>query len=485
MGAFRSLNLLQGVEGQSVLGIDLESILSASPAQEAEFGALLRLRHIARRMAGNQITMAAINSSQKAIKIVFENTTELNAEPIKEIAKSLSAMTISSTTLESLNAITGNAVGFKHYSESEHYETVVLNTLATLIGDDPSNYASLSVFILNPTPFGLIVQSTKAMTALVSSPSAMAIVTANSAPMQDVASNIPAMTIMTNSEISMHLISQSQTALDEVTDAARTVVVSNPIALGIISSYNSAWTFILSSSVTLDDNIYPLLINLNGLDPSIYPDVETIFSDNSASEIVALNKPSMMAIISESNKTKYPGTDGAFDKIIESDNLETILNSSIAISEITSNESIMNILISNTTSFPILLTSSSAKATIFSSTTLMATMMTTGSDSLAVVQGLSQSATVVNDASIGTFKTVGVSGNIIILTGVMGSIVATTLANTFQGDTQSAAIFNIPGTSLSSGPIDINLPFTNAVWDINSIAATAAGNVTITYADFN
>jgi hypothetical protein len=67
----------------------------------------------------------------------------------------------------------------------------------------------------------------------------------------------------------------------------------------------------------------------------------------------------------------------------------------------------------------------------------------------------------------------------------MGSIVATTLANTFRGDGQSDFTIGLPGTSLSSGPLPINLPFTNMSWDIASIAATAAGNVTITYADFN
>ena len=145
----------------------------------------------------------------------------------------------------------------------------------------------------------------------------------------------------------------------------------------------------------------------------------------------------------------------------------------------------MDSLIRDRVAFPILLDSSVARAAIFASPTLVETMMTAGSDSLSTVKKLARTATVVNDAKIGTFKTIGIDGNIIILTGVMGSIVATTLNNTFKGDNQEPFVIGLPGTSLSSGPLNINLPFTNAMWDIASIAATAAGNVTITYVDFN
>jgi hypothetical protein len=484
MSVFKAINLLQAVEAQTILGAALQNALTASPSDEAGFGALLSTRHMARRMAGNPITMTAINSSEIAIKIVFENTSEYNFRPIEEIAKNSIAMLRASTTLASLNAVTANATGFKYFSESSFYEANILNTLATLIGDDPANYATLGSFILDPTPFGQVVTSVKAMTALVQSSDAMQIVVDNAAPMADIAANTSAITITAHSDIAVTKISNSTTALDQVTDDARTIVTSVPSALAILGANHTAWTYILAGSTILDVNIYGLLMSFGKLNPDVHTSVADIFADATASEAIATSHPAIMALVSESNKAKYPGT-SALDTLISSDNLGTVLASSIAIDHIVAEEDVMNILIANDTAFPILLASGAAKSAIFVSPTLVSTMMTTGSASLAAVQGLAQSATVVNDASIGTFKTVGVPGNIIILTGVMGSIVATTLANTFKGDTQAESTFAIPGTSLSSGPIDINLPFTNAVWDIASIAATAAGNVNITYVDFN
>jgi hypothetical protein len=482
MGALSSLNALQAVEADN--GTDLQAWLSASASNRADFGALVNLRHIARRMAVNSITMTAINASSNAIQIVFEQTTELNAEPIKEIAKSLSAMTIASTTLASINAITGNAAGFKHFKESAHYEANILNTLATLIGHDPANYASLSAFILDPTPFGLIVINTKAMNALVASPSAMAIVTANSAPMQDIATDNSAMTITANSDMSMHLIAQSPTALAEVTNDARIIVVSIPSALIILGSYHDAWQGILDSSTILDDNIYYLLINLNGLSSSNFGDVDAIFADNAASSIVAQSHPSIQAIVAEANKTKYPGTTGAMDKLISSGNLATVLGSASAVEHIAEDEAIMTLLIQNSSAFSILLTSSAAKSAIFASTSLMSIMLAPGSDSLAAVSALAVSKTVSNDTVIGTYQSLGVPEKVIILTGVLGSIVATETNCSFGGDNEPVFTIGLTGTSLSSGPKAINKPYTNAVLDVNAIAATAAAALTFTFVDF-
>ena len=476
MGLFRGLNLLQAVEAQTTLGSELESILVASPAQEAEFGALLSTRHTARRMAGNAITMAAITSSDSAIRVVFENTSEYNFRPIEEIAKNAAAMLSTSSIEASLNAVVDNAVAWRYFSTSSYYEQNIINTLATIIGDDPSVYTSLSSLILDPTAMLEISLSSRAMKALVASVPAMTIVTANSAPMANIAANENAMVIVANSDTSMHLIAMSPTALAEVTDDARTIVVSIPSAVKILGSHEAAWATILATSTTLASNIYNLLVVFGELDTTTFETVSDIFADTTASFAIANSKPAMMAVLLE------PTT---LNIMIASDNLGTVLGSLVAITEIASSEATMNTLIADSVGFPILLTSSDAKAAIFASPTLVSTMMTSGSSSLATVQGLAQSATVTNDALIGTFKPVGVAGNIIILTGVMGSIVATTLNNTFKGDTQAPFTIGLPGTSLSSGPLDINLPFTNAVWDIASIAATAAGNVTITYVDFN
>jgi len=489
MGLFRAENLLRGVEAQTTSGAELETILSGSTAQKAEFGAMLSTRHMARRMAGNPITMTAINASDKAIETVFTNTSTYNFRPIEEIAKNSGAMVNTSTTLTSLNAVTANSIAFGYFSASEFYEGVagvnILNILSTLIGDAPGTHASLAAMVANTTAMNAITVNTGAVTALASSALAMNEVVLVGAAVADLAGNTAAITIIANSDIAVTIVGGSTIAIDNLTTEARTIVTGVPSALAILGANHDGWQYILDTSTTLNNNIFNLLIAFGGLDATVFGDVASIFADATASAAVASSHPAMQAVVAEANKTKYPGTTGAMDKIIASDNLATVLASSVAIAHITEDEDIMDVLIANETAFPLLLDSSAAKAAIFTSSTLTTTMLTAESTSLATVQGLAQSTTIVNDALIGTFKTSGVAGNMILLTGVMGSIVATTLANTFKGDTQAEFTIGIPGTSLSSGPVNINLPFTNMVWDIASIAATAAGNVTITYVDFN
>jgi hypothetical protein len=484
MGLFGAINLLQSIEAGTTDGAALQIILAGSASKRADIAALVNTRHVARRVSANPITIAAFGASPLALQILFEQTTPRNYSPIEAIAKVDSAMLLTSMSLGSLNAITANATAFKYFSESQYYETYILNTLATLVGFDPSNYASLAVFLLDPTPFGQVVLSTKGMTALVASASAMTVVTSNSVPMQDIATDTNAMTITANSDTSMHLIAQSPTALAEVTPAARAIVVSIPSALIILSSYHDAWQTVLDGSTTLDDNIYPLLLNLNGLASSDFANVDAIFANAAASATIANSHPSIQAIVAEANKTKYPGTDGVMDKIIGSANLGTLLGSAEAVAHIALDEPIMTTLIGNVAAFPILLESSDAKSAIFSNSTLVGIMLTAGSTSLATVQGLAVSKTVANDTIIGTFQSLGVPEKVIILTGVLGSIVATPTNCSFDGDNEPVFTIGLTGTSLSSGPKDINKPYTNAVLDVNAIAATAAAALTFTFVDF-
>jgi hypothetical protein len=577
MGLLRGLNLLQGVEGQTVLSAALESILAGSPAQKAEFGAMLSTRHMARRMAGNAITMTAINASEKAIEIVFEQTTELNAEPIKEIAKNSAAMLNTSTVLSSLNKVLDNDAAFVHYSASAFYESNIVNTLATLIGRDPNIYANISALILDSAAMGDISTNIRAMKAVVMSSPAMTVVTSNSLPMIDIASNTDAMTIVANSSLSMHLIAQSQTALDEVTDDARTLVVSVPSAVLILASYEDAWDYIMHTSTTLAANIYNLLIIFSEVDYTTHTSVTQIFNNSVASLKIANSRAAMIAAIHDSASmttliaspnletiftasiamnqiSQHPeaiipisadatawslylasplfalnlkdavatlaglvysdyanitaifanetaslaiaGNQSAMQAIlsdsdsvailIASDNLDTVLGESVAMTEIAGSESTMNTLMSNSVAFPIVLTSALAKAAIFASPTLLATMLTPGSDSLATVSATAQTQVgPTPDTNIGSFQSLGLSGNVIILTAVMGSIVGTLLDNYFKGDTGPTDTVACPGVQAVVPPTAVNKGYTNVVWDVNSIAATAAAKVTVTYVDFN
>jgi hypothetical protein len=487
MSLFRALNLLQGIESGTVDGTALEAILSPSLARKAEFGALLSTRHNARRMAGNSLTMNVISASESAIEIVFEKTTVYNFRPMEQIAAHQASMLSTSTHLSSLETVIDNDVAWALYNTSSYYEANIVNTLSTLLGIDPTGFANIGEMITDSATFGNIATNTRAMKALVASTPAMTIVVTNGAAMADIATDNNAMTIVANNDAAVHLIALSQTALDEITESARVIVLGIPSALAIFASHDDAWLFILQTSTTLSSNIYTLLLALAGLDHDVFETIDDIFADTTASFAVANSKPAMVAIIEEKADAEAGSIPSAFSKLLTSNNLGTVLGSLVAIDLIVADEAIMDGLITIPSAFSILLTSSAAKAAIFASTTLVTTMLTSGSDSLATVQGLAQSVTVVNDALIGTFKTVGVSGKIIILTGVMGSIVATTLDNTFRSgdDAGTEVTFAIPGTSLSSGPVDILLPFTDAKVDVNSIAATSAGSVIITLVDFN
>jgi hypothetical protein len=338
MGLFRGLNLLQGVEAQTTLGAALESILSASPAQTAELGAMLSTRHMARRMAGNTITMAAINSSATAIQTVFEKTSTYNFRPIEEVTKSATAMLSTSQALSSLTTVIDNAVAWSYYSSSAYYEDNIVNTLTTIIGRNPSNYANISALILDGAAMGEISINARAMKALVSSSPAMTVVTSNSAPMIDIAANTDAITITANSSIAMSLISQSQIALDEVTNEARAIVVNVPSAVGILASYEAAWDFIMSTSTTLATNIYKLLVIFAEVNSTTHTSVTNIFNDSIASGKVSNSRAAMISVLYE------PTT---LSTMIASPNLEAILTSTVATNQIAGNTGALNSFIAD------------------------------------------------------------------------------------------------------------------------------------------
>jgi hypothetical protein len=479
MGVFRVLNLLQAVEGQKVSGAELESKLTSGDdylALSAEFGSLLRTRHMSRRMAGNTVTMDAITSSAAAIRIVYENTSLYNYRPIDEITKDQSAMSTTSVILPALNALADNDVAWSYFSGSAYYEQNIMKILTTMIGKDLSLYTDLSSLLLDSSAMYDISINVRAMKALVASVPAMTIATANTGPIVDILNYDPGVNIIANSDSSMRLIASSQVALDQVTNGARDIITSVPSALAILGKNEDAWDHLMSTSTNLASNIFSLLVSFGNLDNTVFSTVQDIFDDTTASFAIANSKPAMMSIIYEPI---------ALNKMIVSSNISNFIGSLVAITEIAASESTMNTLIDNITTFPMLLTSSYAKSAILASGPLFDNMMQTGSDSLSTVEDLAVSVSVTNNAEIGTFKSVGITGNIVVLTGVMGGAATTTLKNTFKGTSQASVEFDLTGTSASTGPSDIMLPFTNAKWDVNSVAVTPAGTVILSYVDFN
>jgi hypothetical protein len=477
MGLFRALNLLQAVENQTTLGAGLESALSASPAQEAEFGAMLSTRHMARRMAGNPITMAAINLSEKAIGTVFTNTSLYNFRPIEEVAKNSGAMLSTATVLDSLTAAADNAVAWSYYSTSAFYEQNVWDIIVTLVGLTKADNASIGAMMVNVSDVADITGDARGIAAVIASPDAFEYSQSSSAATE----------LYADSTIAMNAIIAGTAAIQTILAASAELmgdIASRPTAFGIvanslpsvqaIAANATGWTSFLGSA-SFPTYLKEIITSTAGLDGT-HASVDAIIADATALALVAANARAVQSLLSNS---------AAITTLTGSPNLAVFLGSSAAMAEITPNESLMNTLIADTTAFPILLTSADAKAAIFASATLLNTMLT-GADSSVTIQGLAQTKVgPTPDTSIGNFQSLGLSGNVILLTGVMGSIVGTLLDNYFKGDTGPTDTIACPGVQGVVPPTAINKAYTNPVWDVNSIAATAAAKITVTYVDFN
>jgi hypothetical protein len=478
MSELRPLRLLNSVENGTVLGAELNTYLTDA-GRLAEFTVLFAQRGQAKRIANGQTTMTAIVSSLIATNAAFLQATPTNDTLVSAVTDSALAMSTVADVPSVLEIVSDNPTSWSYFIASTYYQSHIKKIIANLSGVDSSLYGTTDLLILDPVSMGDISVSERGMRALVNSVPSVAIMAGSSVAMALVADNSVAITLVAQQSSIMPTIANNVEAMNEIVSRsiATGLMASNVGAIQAIAANSTAWANYLGGSF-FSINLKTVVANLAGLTPGDYVDVAAIFSSETASLAVANSSAAMSAILSDSD---------SIDAMIASSNLDTVLGSSIAMTAITGSESTMNTLIADTTAFPFLLASTAAKASIFASSTLVTTMLANGSASLATVQGLAASATITNDAAIGTFKTAGIAGNIIILTGVMGSIVATTLVNTFRsGDDAGTEVdFNIPGTSLSSGAIPILLPFTNLKWDIASIAATAAGNVTITYVDFN
>tara|TARA_R110000796_G_scaffold104011_2_gene213525 strand:- start:3732 stop:5168 length:1437 start_codon:yes stop_codon:yes gene_type:complete len=478
MSELRPLRLLNAIENGTVLGAEFNTFLT-DPGRLAEFTVLFAQRGQAKRIANGQTTMTAMVNSIIAINAAFVQATKTNDTIVEEIVKSALAMSTIANFPDVLEKASDNLISWGYVTGSIYYENHIKNIIAHLSGVDPSLYGTTSLLILDPVSMGDISVSERGMRALVNSIPSSTIMAGSSVAMALVAANVVAINLVAQQTSIMPIIANSVFAMNEIVSrsTATSLMASNLGAIQAIASNPTAFLNYTSGSFYAL-NLKTVVANLAGLTPANYLDLGEILTDPTDALAVANSKSAIQAILANP---------AAINTMLSSTNLDVILGSSIAMTEITGNESTMNTLISNTTAFPILLTSSAAKAAIFASPTLVSTMLT-GVDSSATVGALAQSATVTNNASFATYKSVGIAGNIIILTGVMGSIVATTLQNQFQSGDDAGTrspIFNIPGTSLASGPIDINLPFTNAKWTVNSIAATAAANINITYVDFN
>jgi hypothetical protein len=474
MITLKALRTLNAIEAGTLDSSGLQARL-ADPGHLAEFYSLLSTKGQTRRMAASALTMETIAFSEKAHKAIFETATNHNTTAAQAVADSPIAMAKMAMCLEALTVVIENDISWNIFIESPYYESNIKTIVALFAGIDPSLYSSIEEMIEDPAATYEIAGNDFAMTALVNSTVAMTKVVNTFTAMDDISANTSAITIVANNNASMNLVAQSSIAMSAVTDESRSIVVGIPSALKIMASYPVLWKSLMKTSETLAINIYGMIIVLTEIDPTVFTTVEQIFGNEVTMSKVASNRAVIVAVMNEPS---------ALDLMVTSYKFSVILSNPISMGLFTADAQIMSDLIGSS-SFPDLLNSTLAKEAIFASPSLIATMTTLGSDSLQTLKDLSIDLTgPTPDTKIGLFQDLGLPGNIILLTARIGSITAAKVDNYFKGDGQSTATFACPGTHAASEYPIINLPFTNIQWDINSIAATAAARITITYVSF-
>jgi hypothetical protein len=476
MPTLRALRTLNEIEAGTLSGTNFETRLG-SPGHLAEFSSLLTTRSQTRRMASNNASMAAISVSIRAHIAIFKSAIDTNTSLVEALVNNPNAMELIAGEIRCLNAITDNATSFRIFRTSPHFEANILGIVSLLAGININDHSDMTSLLNSSTATAKVAASDRAMKAIVESPSTMAIAVNISTAVSDMTGDASAFKIMARSDSTMNLIAQSSVAMSLVSTANRATVVSIPSALKIFASYDDVWANLMETSATIDNTIYRVVTTLADIDRTLFDTMTSIFKNATETEKVASSTASLIAILND------PTT---LDLLINSPNLLGVYDNPNALEIFSTYKTTLVDLIGNETAFSVMLKSVSAKGKIFNSPSLLSTMLTEGSSSQATVLSAAVNATgPIPDAKIGAYQSLGIPGNIIILTAKIGSITAAQVDNTFIGDTQPAATFPCPGTSATSVYPVINLPFTNVIWDINSIAATAAAKITITYVDFN
>jgi hypothetical protein len=477
MPMLRAVRLIQSVEAGVTNGAAFHAFLSDT-GRLSDFTVILSMREQVRRLANSTNSMDAIIASSIATDAVFKAASPDSKVAAEYMVKSPVAMPAITVSLPTLTTIIENDTAWSEFTNSVEYENNILNTLATFIEDNPASYTDLNDFITTAGSFGNVVTTPNAMEALVVSPSAMDIVVATGDRISSLTAYAPAMTVLANSDMSMGKFAASATALGYITDAVRVVLIDIPSAIVILGSIGAAWTEYLDGYTNFATDIHKIMVALAGLDSATFPTVASIFANAAASATLASNESAMIAILKDATTATA---------MSNSPNLAAFLASDVALPLITADDDVMTLLIANPTAFAILLTNTAAKAAIFASSTLKTAMMASGSTSLDTILGMG--ATYVgptNNMVYANYQTYGLAGNWIILTGRLGSIVATmTNVKISNGDGSDEVIHGVPGVSITSVYPTINGAFTDPQISVNAISALAAGTFTSTVVDFN
>ena len=427
-------------------------------------------------LAGSALGMEKVLGSEIARNSIFTYATTGNQVAAKNIANSITGLPATASSVEGINAAFSNEVSKVAVTSSQYYGDSIALILANLSGLDVAVYPTTASIINDAAPFGDVVGSTHGMSALLADAGSVGLLVTGTVPMQLVVADTNSITALANSKYMPEVAAASESITVITASSLATGIVSSvPDAVKSIANFGPAWD-VFRAGANFSANVKQILVNIIGLNVSNFASINDVVDSADAIALISSNLQATQALLSDS---------GAVTHLKASANLGAMLNSSVSMGVIASDEAFMGDLISNAAAFPLLLNSTLAKSTIFGNASLFATMMS-DAGAFATLDGMKQSfAGPTNNKVFANFQPFGLSGNVIILSGSLGSIVATTLANKFKGDTQAEVTVNVPGVSVASSYPAINAPFTNPQWTINSISALAAAKITVTYVDFN
>jgi hypothetical protein len=458
---------------------DLETYLSDASNLSLFTAYILKSRYYTEILSASTLGLPHVLGSEIARNKVFAMATEINSIAATAIANDIAGLPATAASIDGITAVFGNSVSQAAFTSSPHYSNSIAAILANLSGLDAASHPTPTSIINFSASFSDVVSSVHGMTALLADGESVDLMAFDEVAMQLVVANTAATISLANSSTNMGKMTVSTVAMSVITADAPTVAImsaSKP-AIDTIAALAPSW-YAYKAGPYFASTLRDVLTNLVGLDPSNFATVDAVIGSASAMALIASHEQASQALL---------GNSAAVTTLLASPNLGAILNNPVSFALITPDTTLMAQLIATPAAFAILLTSSVAKAAIFASSTLKTAMLAEGSSSLTTILGMGTTHVgPTNNMVYGTFQTLNLPGNWVILTGRLGSIVATfTNVGLRNGDGSGTVVHGVPGVALTSVYPAINGAFTDAEVTVNAISALAAGTFTSTVVDFN
>tara|TARA_R110000782_G_scaffold77033_3_gene153023 strand:+ start:1462 stop:2742 length:1281 start_codon:yes stop_codon:yes gene_type:complete len=424
-------------------------------------------------MAGNPITMTAINLSEAAIRVVFQNTSTYNFRPVEEVAKNSGAMLSTATVLDSLTTVADNTVAWSHYSTSAFYEQNVWDVVVTLVGLTKADNATISAMMINVSDVADITSNARGIAAVVASPDTF----------EHSQSSSAATELYADSAVAMNAVVAGSAAIQTILAASVELmgdIASRPTAFGIvansipsvqaIAANATGWTSFFGSA-SFPTYLKEIISAIAGLDGS-HASVNAIIADASALALVAASAEASQAMSASS---------AAVTSAASSPNLGVLLGSTTAMAYFGTEANVLA-FISVSSAVPTVFASSIAKGVIVGSTTLIDHLAT---NEQAYLESIMSGATIPSNLNVvgATNDWGGLPSKIISVKMRANNIGAIAGTYTFTGDVVAGSA--VGATIALKGTVTETsiMGYTNAKWKVSGIAATAAASPEWKYID--